>query len=74
MLNLVQHLIIPKTYETLKQVQGDKTAIATQTPREEKPIPPYYKEGVREDYSFRGLSFFPTSLGSMFPGPPQSGI
>jgi len=74
MLNLVQHLIIPKTYGTLKQVQGDKTAITTQPPREERPIPPYYKEGVREDYSFKALAFLPISLGSIFPGPPQSGM
>jgi len=25
-------------------------------------------------YSLMGLSFFPTSLGSIFPGPPQSGM
>jgi len=31
MLNLVQHLIIPRTYETLKQVQGDKIVITTQS-------------------------------------------
>jgi len=31
MANLFRHLIIPRTYETLKQVQGDKTVIAIQS-------------------------------------------
>ena len=39
-LNLIQdlrfqHLIKPNSYETLKRVQGDKIAIATQSPVEE---------------------------------------
>jgi len=29
--NLFRHLIIPRTYETLKQVQGDKLVITTQS-------------------------------------------
>jgi hypothetical protein len=29
--NLFRHLIIPRTYETLKQVQGDKIVITTQS-------------------------------------------
>ena len=29
MLNLVQHLTESRTYETLKQVQGDKTELST---------------------------------------------
>jgi len=29
MLNLIQHLINSKTYETLKQVQGDKLGLFT---------------------------------------------
>jgi hypothetical protein len=29
MLNLIQHLIKSGTYETLKQVQGDKSALST---------------------------------------------
>ncbi len=36
MLNLFQHLINSMSYETLNQVQGDKKAIATQSPREGK--------------------------------------
>jgi len=35
MLNLVQHLTKSGTYETLKQVQGDKIVITTQPPRGE---------------------------------------
>jgi hypothetical protein len=31
MLNLVQHLTKSRTYETLKQVQGDKIVITTQS-------------------------------------------
>jgi len=38
MLNLVQHLTISRTYETLKQVQGDKIVITTQ---------PHEREGVK---------------------------
>jgi hypothetical protein len=32
MLNLVQHLTKSRTYETLKQVQGDKSELFTDTP------------------------------------------
>jgi hypothetical protein len=32
-LNVFQHLKESNTYETLKRVQGDKTVIATQSPR-----------------------------------------
>jgi len=35
MLNLVQHLTKSGTYETLKQVQGDKIVITTQPSRGE---------------------------------------
>jgi hypothetical protein len=35
MLNLFQHLIKSNGYETLKRVQGEKTTIATQSPRSE---------------------------------------
>jgi hypothetical protein len=35
MLNLFQHLINSMSYETLNQVQGDKKAIATQSPKGE---------------------------------------
>jgi hypothetical protein len=36
MLNLVQHLIESNSYETLNQVQGDKTVVPTQFLRGEK--------------------------------------
>jgi len=54
--NLFRHLIESNSYETLNQVQGDKTGITTQSPIGER-------ERVRGEFSKRKFNSIICSLG-----------